>query len=625
MNVTEKQWLTANEILQRYWGYSSFRPKQEEIIKKLLEGKQVIGLLPTGGGKSLCYQVPALILEGFTIVISPLISLMEDQVIQLKSKGVAAECIHSGLSKGHADRVLDNCYYGHVRLLYVSPERLASSEFISRVKQCKVNLVAIDEAHCISQWGHDFRRAYLNIHTFLLHFPKSKILALTASATPIVVDEMITLLYLSEPVVVRDRFIRENIYIRINQSKDKLSDLISVCESVRDQKSIIYCRSRRNVEMISEMLINRQMKAAYYHAGMTYRDRKKIHESFSKGEFNIIVATNAFGMGIDISDIRNVIHYGLPPSVEEYYQEYGRAGRDQKPSQAILFYTANDISYLKSNFEKAYPHFDQVVDVAKKIYILFNIHVLEGSGYNFGYDLSNISARLGLSPRLVHDVVNVMQSLDLLMLIEQKVDNYLVKLVVDPRSLRDAVLSSDKKAILEYLMRRFEKIWDEYCDIDLSDLQKACDIQNAESHLMALSYSGFLKYHHISPGMRIVFTSDRLSGRDFRELEKQYLQIRKSKEDRIRSVTELIQTNGCRNKMILTYFGEEWAENCGHCDRCRPPENQVPGDITKLSKSELILLIKKAKREGDEQTLAVVQRLYNEGLLSIDELILNEL
>lgn len=623
--MSQKHLTEAKEILNRYWGFQEFRPQQERIIQNVLDGMPVIGLLPTGGGKSLCYQVPALLMEGLTLVVSPLISLMEDQVVNLKRIGIPAECIHSGLSQKHADRVLDNCLYGKVKLLFVSPERLTSPEFIGRISLCKIDLIAIDEAHCISQWGHDFRPAYLRIQEFLTLYPHSRKLLLTASATPLVIDEILNLLDIPQAPMIKDSFLRKNINVNIRRSEDKLTELMEICRSTKSCKTIIYCRSRRNVEMIAEMLSNRNLNSRHYHAGMTYTEKKKVHEGFSKGEIDFIVATNAFGMGIDISDIRSVIHYGVPPSIEEYYQEYGRAGRDNKSSSAVMLYSPTDLSYLMSSFEDAYPDFSLITKVYKHLFIFLQIQLYEGMGFSYLYNLIQYAHSLKIKPKLLHNIIEVFDSLGLVSLIEERSSKDLVKLIANPRDLREAKIGDERRSVIEFLMRHYERIWDEYIEIDLSSMEKILNLEGIYDILKSLSNSGYIRYYHHDDGLRLHILQNRMATKDFERLETHYKKIKKSRQDRIKGITHLINSKTCRNREILKYFGEEMNEGCGHCDNCQPSQSIDLDKIVLLSSSELELLIQRAKRMNDSVTLSVLQKLHSEGLISIPTSCLREI
>ena len=323
------------DILQEYWGYNSFRPMQEEIIQSVLEGKDTLALLPTGGGKSICFQVPALCQEGICIVVSPLIALMKDQVYQLQKRGIAAEAIYSGMNYGMIDRLLDNCIYGKVKFLYLSPERLRTDLAIERIKQMKVNLLAVDEAHCISQWGYDFRPSYLQIAELRPYLPDVPVMALTATATEPVVKDIQDKLLFREPNVFQKSFRRENLAYVVLRDEGKFEKALDILQKVKGS-SVVYVRSRKRTREVAQQLRRNKILADYYHAGLSNEIRGKKQEAWIKGEVPVMVATNAFGMGIDKSDVRSVIHLDLPDSLEAYFQEAGRAGRDGQKAYAVL-------------------------------------------------------------------------------------------------------------------------------------------------------------------------------------------------------------------------------------------------------------------------------------------------
>ncbi|MEM9895895.1 MAG: ATP-dependent DNA helicase RecQ, partial [Bacteroidota bacterium] len=345
--------MNAVEVLQKYWGYGSFRPLQEEIVEAVLAHESVLALLPTGGGKSICFQVPALMLKGICIVISPLIALMQDQIDQLQRRGIKAAAIFSGMSKRQIDITLDNCLYGNVKFLYVSPERLKSDLFLERSAQMDISLLAVDEAHCISQWGYDFRPPYLDIANFKNHLKIRKVIALTATATKEVKEDIVAKLEMDGAKQFQKSFARENLSYSVFNLENKEGKMLQILNSVKGS-SVVYVRSRKKTKEISDFLRKHGISASFYHGGLETEVRAETQERWIKGEFRVIAATNAFGMGIDKSDVRTVIHLDLPDTMEAYYQEAGRAGRDGKKAYAILAYHPTDIDRLKQRIEQSH-------------------------------------------------------------------------------------------------------------------------------------------------------------------------------------------------------------------------------------------------------------------------------
>jgi len=376
-----------HSLLKQYWGYDTFRPQQEEIIQSVLDGKDTVALLPTGGGKSLCFQLPALALEGKTIVISPLIALMQDQLDTLKQKGIAALALHSGMHRNEIDVAYDNFVYGPAKLLYVSPERLQSEDFLNRVRNANVSMIAVDEAHCISQWGHDFRPAYMEIGVLRAEFVGVPVIALTATATKSVVRDMISSLEMKEPSIFQKSFSRDNISFVVINTDNKQNELRSIMKRMNGT-GIIYVRNRKMTREISDELNRYGFRTDYYHAGLGAKTRAKIQEEWKSGKTKVIVSTNAFGMGIDKSDVRFVIHTDVAPSIEEYYQEAGRAGRDGAPAYAITIISNQDISRAVNQFQENYPSIDFIKNVYRKICVYLKIAT--GSGLEESYDFDLI-------------------------------------------------------------------------------------------------------------------------------------------------------------------------------------------------------------------------------------------
>ncbi|MBP5759067.1 MAG: ATP-dependent DNA helicase RecQ, partial [Bacteroidales bacterium] len=412
--------MTIHEILKKYWGYDKFRPLQEDIINSVLEGYDTLALLPTGGGKSICFQVPAMALDGICIVVSPLIALMKDQVLHLKEKGIKAEALVSGVSLRDSERILNNCLYGEMKFLYVSPERLKNRAFLEAFKQMKIGLIAIDEAHCISQWGYDFRPPYLEIAKIRAFHPKTVTMALTATATPAVVaDIQDKLAFGKKRNVFQKSFYRDNLTYMAFYEEDKYGRMLRIMAAVKGS-GIVYVRNRRRTQEIAEFLTSKGIRASYYHAGLKTEDRDARQKKWMDGETPVIVATNAFGMGIDKPDVRYVIHLDLPDSPEAYFQEAGRGGRDEKQAYAIILYNNSDIDQLRQNFATSYPPLQYIRNAYRAV---CNFHQIpEGSGLNqkFNFDPIAICDNYGFQVIPFYNALRFLEKEGLLSLPERQ-------------------------------------------------------------------------------------------------------------------------------------------------------------------------------------------------------------
>ena len=423
---------SPNDILKQYWGFDSFRPLQEDIIQSVLDGKDTLALLPTGGGKSICFQVPALVKEGICIVISPLIALMKDQVYNLQKRGIAAVAIFSGMHYKDIDRILDNCIYGNTKLLYLSPERLTSDLVRERIKKMKVSLIAVDEAHCISQWGYDFRPPYLQIAEIREYLPKVPIMALTATATPEVVKDIQEKLEFKRGEVFQQSFLRENLAYVVLEEEGKMEKLFKVLTGVRGS-GLVYVRNRRKTKEIAMFLKKYRITADYYHAGLTNEERSQKQEAWINDKIRIIVATNAFGMGIDKPDVRVVVHMDLPDSLEAYFQEAGRAGRDGQKSYAVLLYNQGDKLDLERRFELSFPPLKEVRLTYQALGSYLQLAVGSGEGESYDFDLVEFSRVYGFSTVKTFNCLKVLERAGWIALSESI---YIIRQVIYQNSLQ---------------------------------------------------------------------------------------------------------------------------------------------------------------------------------------------
>ncbi|MFO7852877.1 MAG: RecQ family ATP-dependent DNA helicase [Bacteroidota bacterium] len=588
------------KILTRYWGYTSFRPLQEEILKSIGKGKDTLGLMPTGGGKSLTFQIPALATDGLCIVITPLIALMKDQVDKLKQMEIKAMAIHSGMTREEIDIAFDNCIYGDYKFLYISPERIRSQLFEKRVEGMNVKLVAVDEAHCISQWGYDFRPSYLSIAGIRKLVGKEvPLLALTATATPKVVDDIMDKLEFRQRNVLKSGFERKNLVYLVRKVEDKNRYILDTLQKVKGS-GIIYVRSRKKTREISRFLVENNIAADYYHAGLKREQRERKQNAWASGKPRIIVATNAFGMGIDKADVRFVIHWDIPDSIESYFQESGRAGRDGKKAWAVQLYYDSDISRAKERIKAKFPP----VDYIKNIYeLLCNyLQIPVGSGKNVVYDfnLAEFVSKYRLSVTQAYNSLKFLEREKYLELTEELNNPSRVHFKVSRDDLyKFQVANASMDGFIKLLLRSYTGMFSEYVPINEELLAKKSGLSRETIYkfLVNLSSRDIINY---IPGKRtalIIFTEERLDSKsvyispaNYKEVKDKYLQ---RLDEMIKYVTT--QTK-CRASMLLDYFGQE-SVRCGICDVCMS-RNELD-----LSKYEFDRILDKIKNLLQKESL----------------------
>ena len=587
-----------SKVLQEYWGYTHFRPLQEDIILSVLRGQDTLALLPTGGGKSICYQVPALSMDGICIVISPLIALMKDQVENLRKRNIKAMALISGMNYREIDIALDNCIYGDYKFLYVSPERLASELFIERLKKMNVNLLAVDEAHCISQWGHDFRPPYRKIAEIRQYLPKVPVLALTATATSEVRLDIIKQLELNSPEIFTASFARSNLTYAVIHDENKHQVMHRIFKNVQGC-GIVYVRNRRRTEEISNWLNKNNIPASFYHAGLPREVRNKRQDEWMNNTTRVIVATNAFGMGIDKADVRIVIHYDLPDNLESYYQEAGRGGRDGKLSYAVAIYANADLLELKEKAAKAVPAKEEIIKVYNALANYLQVPLHSGMNESFAFDISDFSSTYRWQP---------IQVLNCLKIVE--LENYIsiTDSVYLPSRLHFEVQSIELYKfqvehmhfdhVIKTILRSCEGVFDRFVEIYESDLAKKSGLTLEEftEQLNRLQKLNVISYLPKTDQPQLIFTQQRINGNDL-ILRKELIEDRQRRfkinaEKLTRYITD---KNHCRSLMLLEYFNERGEQRCGTCDYCRQRNklelsdyefNVIAGNITTLLKEQ---------------------------------------
>ena len=571
--------MTAGEVLKTYWGYDSFRPMQEEIIRTALDGKDVLAILPTGGGKSVCFQVPGMMRDGLTLVVTPLIALMKDQVQNLESKGIKAIAIHAGLSRREVDLALNNAAYGDVKFLYVSPERLGTELFRSYADILPVNCIVVDEAHCISQWGYDFRPDYLQIGELrkLIDVP---VMALTATATPAVAEDIMA--KLAKPVrdgsghsgfvLLKSGFERPNLSYIVRRCEDKAGQLLAVCNGVPGS-GIVYLRNRSKCEEIASLLKANGVSATYYHAGLGSATRAERQEAWKKGATRVVVCTNAFGMGIDKPDVRFVVHMDLPDSPEAYFQEAGRAGRDGLRSYAVLLWNQYDERRLRQLCAISFPSLEFIEDVYQKLHVFYEIPYEAGIGRQLKFNLDEFCRHFGLNRAQVHYAVQYLDRSGHLSYTEEVDIPTRVKINVDRNTLYDIDFPEPSMVeLLEILMRRYTGIFSfpVPVDEDRTALELGIPVPSLRQLLYRISLEHVIKYIPADTSTVIFLHHSRLMPGNVDLQPGKYRMLKENAEARVEAVIGYAgETAECRSRYLLRYFGQTESADCGTCDVCR--------------------------------------------------------
>ena len=625
----------TRSVLVKYWGYPSFRPMQEDIVDSVIEGHDTLALLPTGGGKSICFQVPAMAMDGVCIVVTPLISLMKDQVLHLKNINIPASAIYSGMHPNEVEIAYNKAVFGNLKFLYVSPERLMTDAFIEAVKKMKVCLLAIDESHCISQWGYDFRPPYLKIAEIRPYIPNTPVLALTATATPKVVEDIQFRLGFKERNVFQTSNERKNVTYNVIKVADKYGLMYRLFMKMESGSGIVYVRSRKRTKVIADWLQSVGISATYYHAGIDAKTRDERQKMWMDGKIKVISATNAFGMGIDKPDVRVVIHMDLPDSLEAYFQEAGRAGRDLKPSEAFLLVSESDIKQLKDNLQQSYPELDRIKAIYDAIGNYLQIPVGAGNGQCYPFDMTEFAKNYDFSLIEVFNSLKLMEREGFFALSEAMETPSQLFIKASREDLyRFQVEYAEFDAIIKYLLRNYPGILSDFVKIKEEQISHklGIEVEKVEQILHKLDKFNFLSYIPRSDKPQIQYLTERQDTRHFALSDEVYKDRKEDATKRVQSVIDFVNNdNECRSVQLLRYFGERIKTRCGKCDVCNIRNQMKINDEEYRNISSIILEeLKKrviplyetpslAKNYLEEKVLETVRWMLDNGTIEQDE------
>jgi ATP-dependent DNA helicase RecQ len=621
---------TATSILKKYWGYDSFRPLQGAIVQSVLDKKDTVVLLPTGGGKSLCFQVPALILDGLCIVISPLIALMKDQVENLQKRGIKAAYINSEHSSTKQIEILDNCEFGGVKLLYIAPERIQSEAFQLRIRQLNISLIAIDEAHCISQWGYDFRPSYLKINTIREICPTVPIIALTASATNEVLKDIQVRLDLKTPAIFKGSFARPNLVYVNRETETKKEAILEIIKRVSGS-GIVYVRNRKETQNLAFWLREQGISADHYHAGLSMSDRKTKQDAWTNNKTRIIVSTNAFGMGIDKPDVRTVIHFAPPDSIEAYYQEAGRGGRDGQKAFAVLLYEKHDIAQLEKKKQTDIPNSNDVKQIYDSLLGSHQIAINGGAGTQFEFDLSKFCKVNNLSFNKVISTLKILEYHELISYNESTIERPKVQIIVSNETLTRFMQNNKKvEPLVKLMLRTSPGIFEQPININEHLLGQKLQLSKADfdRQMSFLKNSSIIFYSKSDETPIIKLLKDRLAMDDM-GLDADFIHKRgNAMIERIEAINNyVLQKTLCRSVVIASYFGEKFENVCGVCDVClaNKKSEKIDFDALYTQLTDLLQTPKKITEIADAlKTSTLVANQLLEWGLSMNKIIKTE-
>ena len=563
--------MEALDILKEYWGYDSFRPMQEEIVSAAVEGRDVLAILPTGGGKSVCFQVPAMMKDGVALVVTPLIALMKDQVQNLSDRGIKALCVNAGMGHREVETVLNNAAYGDFKFLYVSPERLGTRLFRNYVQEMNISYIVVDEAHCISQWGYDFRPDYLQIGK-LREIVDAPVIALTATATPKVAEDIMNRLGFEEKTLIKSGFERPNLSYIVRKCEDKLGQLLSICSSVAGT-GIVYVRNRKKTEELAAFLTTNGISASFYHAGLGQDSRTDRQEKWKTDKIRVMVCTNAFGMGIDKPDVRFVVHFDLPDSPEAYFQEAGRGGRDGKRSFAVLLWNSTDLKRMRQIATVSFPSLEYIEDIYHKVHTFFSIPYDTGEGRQLKFNIEDFCKHYSLQRASAYYAIVYIERTGHWTLSEDMDISTRVQVVVDRNDLYDVDLPDSRMVnLLDVLMRKYTGLFSYPVPIDEDYVaaQVGVSVPVLRQLLYTLSLEHVIRYVPCDRATVLFLHHDRLRPKNVNLDPERYDLLKNSALERMQKMVDYVsQEEVCRSSYLLEYFGQTETTDCKTCDICR--------------------------------------------------------
>ena len=626
--------LTRN-ILKQYWGYPSFRPMQEDIVDSVIDGKDTLALLPTGGGKSICFQVPAMAMEGVCIVITPLISLMKDQVMHLKKIGIPAAAIFSGMHHNEIEVAYNQAAFGILKFLYVSPERLMTDAFIETLRKMKVCLLAVDESHCISQWGYDFRPPYLKIAEIRKYIPNTPVMALTATATPQVVEDIQYRLGFKKNNVFQTSYERKNVTYNVIHEADKYDMMYRLLNKMQNGSGIVYVRSRKRTKVIAEWLQSVGISASFYHAGLDAKTRDYRQQLWMDGKIKVIVATNAFGMGIDKPDVRLVVHLDLPDSLEAYFQEAGRAGRDLQPSEAFLLVADTDVNKLKENLQSSYPELSKIKAIYNTLGNYLQIPIGAGENQTYNFDINDFAQYYNFSLLESFNAIKLIEREGLFVTSEALNTPSKIHIKASREDLyRFQIEYKEYDTLIKFLLRNTPGVLSDFVNIREESISQKTGIpvDKIERQLKNLESLNFLTYIPRNNKPQIQYLTERLDTKYFSLSDEIYKNRKEDAGRRVQAVIDFVNNNDeCRSVQLLRYFGENTKKTCGRCDVCSSRNRMTINDREYQEISESIIIelrececpiyniIGKINNYHEEKVLTTIKWMLDNNIIEQDE------